>query len=109
DEFVERSAERAKRRVVGNPLDMNTEQGPQVDNAQFNKVMSYVEAGKRDGARMMCGGERVGDRGYFVAPTIFADVNDEMKIAREEIFGPVMSILKFKDMDDLVDRANKTM
>jgi aldehyde dehydrogenase (NAD+) len=109
DEFVERSAERAKRRVVGNPLDKNTEQGPQVDSEQFKKVLSYVEAGKRDGARMMCGGERVGDRGYFVAPTVFADVHDEMQIAQEEIFGPVMSILKFKDMDDLVDRANKTI
>ena len=109
DEFVERSAERAKRRVVGNPLDKNTDQGPQVDHEQFKKVLSYVEAGKRDGARMMCGGERVGERGYFVAPTVFADVHDEMQIAQEEIFGPVMSILKFKDMDDLVDRANKSI
>ena len=109
DEFVERSVERAKRRTVGNPLDPKTEQGPQVDNDQFHKVMSYVESGKRDGAKMLCGGERVGDRGYFVAPTIFADVKDNMKIAQEEIFGPVMSILKFKDMDDLVERANANM
>lgn len=109
DEFVERSAERAKRRVVGNPLDKSTEQGPQVDHDQFEKVLSYVEAGKRDGARMLCGGDRVGDRGYFVAPTVFADVNDDMQIAQEEIFGPVMSILKFKDMDELVERANNTI
>jgi aldehyde dehydrogenase (NAD+) len=109
DEFVERSVERAKRRTVGNPLDPKTEQGPQVDNDQFEKVMSYVESGKRDGAKMLCGGERVGDRGYFVAPTIFADVKDNMKIAQEEIFGPVMSILKFRDMDDLVERANANM
>ncbi|MDQ2776657.1 MAG: aldehyde dehydrogenase family protein [Acidobacteriota bacterium] len=109
DQFVERSAERAKRRVVGNPLEATTEQGPQVDNDQFNKVLSYIEAGKRDGAKLMCGGERVGDRGYFVAPTVFSEVKDDMKIAQEEIFGPVMSILKFKDMDDLVERANATM
>jgi aldehyde dehydrogenase (NAD+) len=109
DEFVERSTERAKRRTVGNPLDKSTEQGPQVDNDQFNKVMSYVESGKKEGAKLMCGGERVGDRGYFVAPTVFADVKDDMKIAQEEIFGPVLSILKFKDMDDLIERANKTM
>jgi aldehyde dehydrogenase (NAD+) len=109
DEFVERSTERAKRRRVGDPMDKVTEQGPQVDNDQFNKVLSYVDAGKREGARLMCGGERVGDRGYFVAPTVFADVKDEMKIAQEEIFGPVMSILKFKDMDDLIERANKTI
>ena len=110
DEFVERSAERAKRRRVGDPFDKQTEQGPQVvDNTQFEKNLSFVEAGKREGARLMCGGDRVGDRGYFVAPTVFADVKDEMKIAQEEIFGPVMSILKFKDIDDLVDRANQTI
>ncbi|HEX3683516.1 MAG TPA: aldehyde dehydrogenase family protein [Bryobacteraceae bacterium] len=109
DEFVERSTQRAKRRTVGNPLDTKTEQGPQVDNDQFNKVLSYVEKGKKEGARLMCGGERVGDRGYFVAPTVFADVKDDMQIAQEEIFGPVMSILKFKDMDELVERANKTI
>jgi aldehyde dehydrogenase (NAD+) len=109
DEFVERSTERAKLRTVGDPLDRKTEQGPQVDNDQFNKVLSYVESGRQEGAKLMCGGERVGDRGYFVAPTVFADVNDEMKIAQEEIFGPVMSILKFQDMDELVDRANKTI
>jgi aldehyde dehydrogenase (NAD+) len=109
DEFVERSTERAKRRRVGNPLDPSIEQGPQVDDAQFEKVMSYVDSGKSEGAKLMCGGERVGDRGYFVAPTVFSDVKDEMKIAQEEIFGPVMSILKFKDTDELVERANKTM
>ena len=109
DEFVERSVDRAKRRTVGDPLDASTEQGPQVDDAQFDKVMSYVDAGKREGANLLCGGERVGDRGYFVAPTVFADVHDEMKIAQEEIFGPVMSILKFKDTDELVERANKSM
>ncbi len=109
DEFVERSVARAKARTVGNPLDPKTEQGPQVDNDQFEKVMGYVESGKRDGAKMLCGGERVGDRGYFVAPTIFSDVKDNMKIAQEEIFGPVMSILKFRDMDDLVERANANM
>jgi aldehyde dehydrogenase (NAD+) len=109
DEFVERSTERAKRRTVGDPLDRKTEQGPQVDNDQFNKILSYVESGKQEGAKLMCGGERVGERGYFVAPTVFTDVKDEMKIAQEEIFGPVMSIMKFTDMDDLVERANKTI
>ncbi len=109
DAFVERSAERAKRRTVGNPLERTTEQGPQVDRDQFQKVLSYVEAGKKEGAKLICGGNRVGDRGYFVAPTVFSDVKDDMRIAQEEIFGPVMSILKFKDMDELVDRANKTI
>ena len=109
DEFIEKSVDRAKRRRVGDPFDSMTEQGPQVDNDQFNKVLSYVESGKQEGAKLMCGGERVGDRGYFVAPTVFTDVQDNMKIAQEEIFGPVMSILKFKDMDELVDRANHTI
>ncbi|MBV9441751.1 MAG: aldehyde dehydrogenase family protein, partial [Acidobacteriaceae bacterium] len=109
DEFVERSTERAKRRTVGDPLDRKTEQGPQVDSDQFQKILGYVDAGKKEGAKLMCGGERVGERGYFVAPTVFADVKDEMKIAQEEIFGPVMSIMKFRDMDDLVERANKTI
>jgi len=109
DQFVRKSAERAKRRVVGDPLDKITEQGPQVDDEQFKKVLGYVESGKKEGAKLVAGGDRVGDRGYFVAPTVFADVKDDMKIAQEEIFGPVMSILKFKDMDELVDRANKTI
>ncbi len=109
DEFVERSADRARRRTVGNPLDDGTEQGPQVDDAQFDKVMGYINSGRQEGARLVCGGERVGDRGYFVQPTVFADVHDNMKIAQEEIFGPVMSIIPFDGMDDVIDRANNTM
>ena len=109
DEFVQRSADRARRRTVGDPFDAGTEQGPQVDRDQFDKVMAYIEAGKREGAKLMCGGSRVGDRGYFIAPTVFAGVQDEMKIAREEIFGPVMSIIPFKNIDEVVDRANRTM
>jgi aldehyde dehydrogenase (NAD+) len=109
DEFVEKSTKRARARVVGDPFDANTEQGPQVDQTQFDKVMSYISAGKNEGAKLTCGGERVGDKGYFVKPTIFTDVKDNMKIAQEEIFGPVMSILKFKDVDDVVQRANTSM
>jgi aldehyde dehydrogenase (NAD+) len=109
DEFVDRSVDRAKRRTVGDPFSPNTEQGPQVDQDQFNKVMSYIESGKREGASLKCGGDRVGDKGYFVAPTVFADVGDNMKIAQEEIFGPVMSIIPFESIDEVVQRANNTM
>src|SRR3984893_13610188 len=109
DEFVQRSVARAKKRTVGNPFDKNTEQGPQVDQDQFNKVMSYIDAGKKENAKMLTGGGRVGDKGYFIEPTVFADVQDNMKIAQEEIFGPVMSILKFKDLDEVVERANKSL
>jgi aldehyde dehydrogenase (NAD+) len=108
DEFVEKSVARAKKRTVGDPFDPNTEQGPQVDDIQFEKVMSYIDAGKKDGAKLLTGGNRVGNRGFFIEPTVFADVKDDMKIAREEIFGPVMSILKFKDIDEVVERANRT-
>ena len=109
DEFVERSVDRARRRSVGDPFDPNTEQGPQVDQAQFDKVMSYIEAGRSEGAKLLCGGERAGDRGYFVKPTVFADVRDDMKIAEEEIFGPVMSIIPFETIDEVVERANRSL
>jgi aldehyde dehydrogenase (NAD+) len=108
DEFVDRSVERSKKRTVGDPLDEATEQGPQVDQTQFDKIMGYIESGKTDGAELMCGGGRVGDRGYFIEPTVFADVKDDMTIAQEEIFGPVMSIMKFKEIDEVIERANAT-
>ncbi|WP_254172895.1 aldehyde dehydrogenase family protein [Planktothrix pseudagardhii] len=109
DEFVAKTVERAKQRVVGDPFDANTQQGPQVDQEQFNKVMGYIESGIKEDAQMLCGGHRVGDRGFFIEPTIFANVRDEMKIAQEEIFGPVMSIIKFKDINEVIERANNTI
>ncbi|XP_078143217.1 aldehyde dehydrogenase, mitochondrial-like [Centroberyx gerrardi] len=108
DQFVERSVVRANRRVVGNPFDLNTEQGPQVDQEQFNKILGYISSGKREGAKLMCGGGVAADRGYFIQPTVFGDVQDNMTIAREEIFGPVMQILKFKTLEEVMDRANDT-
>jgi aldehyde dehydrogenase (NAD+) len=108
DEFVEKSIARARKRRVGDPLDPRTDQGPQVSASQFDRIMGYIESGKREGATLACGGERVGDRGYFIQPTVFSDVQDEMKIAREEIFGPVMSIIPFKDVDEVIARANRT-
>src|SRR5271170_2362086 len=109
DEFVQRSGDRARKRKVGDPFDAATEQGPQVDEDQFHKVMGFIESGKKQGAKLVCGGNRVGDRGYFIEPTVFADVQDNMKIAEEEIFGPVQSIIKFKTLDEVVERANKTV
>ena len=108
DEFVARSAERARERKVGDPLDMKTEQGPQVDQTQFDRIMNYISIGAAEGARLVCGGERVLDRGYFIRPAVFADVTDSMRIAREEIFGPVMSILRFKTVREVIERANDT-
>jgi aldehyde dehydrogenase (NAD+) len=108
DEFVDKSVARASRRTVGDPFDATTEQGPQIDGTQFDKVMSYIDSGKCEGAELLTGGKRVGNTGYFIEPTVFANVKDEMKIAQEEIFGPVMSIMKFHDIDEVVERANNT-
>ncbi len=108
DEMVERLAAATKKRKLGDPFDTSTEQGPQVDKTQFDKVLGYIESGKRQGARCITGGERFGGKGYFIKPTVFADVKDEMKIAREEIFGPVMQVLKFKNIEEVVERANTT-
>ncbi|CAF95585.1 unnamed protein product [Tetraodon nigroviridis] len=108
DEFVQRSVERAKRRLVGDPFDLKTEQGPQVDLEQFNKILGYISTGKREGAKLMCGGGAAADKGYFIQPTVFGDVQDNMAIAREEIFGPVMQIMKFKSLEEVLERANDT-
>jgi aldehyde dehydrogenase (NAD+) len=107
-QFVEKSVARAAKRRVGDPLDPTTDQGPQVDQSQFDRIMGYIESGRTEGATLACGGERVGNRGYFIRPTVFADVQDDMTIAQEEIFGPVMSVIAFKDVDEVIARANKT-
>jgi aldehyde dehydrogenase (NAD+) len=108
DEFVERIVQRAQQRVLGNPFDTETSQGPQVDQAQFDKIMTYIKRGQAQGANCVTGGKRFGNLGYFVQPTVFTGVLDSMDIAREEIFGPVLSILKFKSADEVVKRANDT-
>jgi aldehyde dehydrogenase (NAD+) len=107
-EFVERVVADSKARRVGDPFDPATQQGPQVDKAQFDKIMGYIKTGQQEGATLAAGGGRVGDKGFFIEPTVFTNVKDEMAIAREEIFGPVLSVLKFSDMDELIRRANAT-
>src|SRR5262249_54994407 len=91
---------KAKSQKVGDPFDPETTQGPQVSQEQCDRIMGYIEAGKKDGAKLLTGGNRIGNRGYYIEPTVFDNVTDEMKIAKEEIFGPVMNILKFKDVVD---------
>ena len=108
DEFVERLAKKNTVRQLGNPFDLATEQGPQVDQAQFDKILSYIDIGKNEGADCLSGGGRHGDEGYYIEPTLFGNVTDEMKIAREEIFGPVLCAMKFNDIDEVVHRANDT-
>ncbi|MCC7421306.1 MAG: aldehyde dehydrogenase family protein [Planctomycetaceae bacterium] len=107
-EFVEKIVDRASQRKVGDPFDPATMQGPQVDQAQFDKIMSYIEKGKAAGAACVTGGNREGSKGYFVQPTVFDNVTDDMQIATDEIFGPVLSVLPFKSFDEVVQRANNT-
>ena len=111
EEFLARVAERAKKTTVGDPLDKNTRMGPVISKGQLDKVLEYVEAGKKDGAKLIAGGDRPANlqKGYFVNPTIFSDVKNSMRIAREEIFGPVLSVLSFKDEADAVAQANDTL
>ncbi|XP_038214372.1 aldehyde dehydrogenase X, mitochondrial-like [Zerene cesonia] len=105
DQFIQKAAEIAKNRSVGNPFD-DVQQGPQIDKDMYSKVLGYIKAGKDEGAKCLAGGDKLGDKGYYIQPTVFADVKDDMKIAREEIFGPVQSILKFDTFEEVIDRAN---
>jgi aldehyde dehydrogenase (NAD+) len=107
-EFVERLAEKAKQRRVGDPLDPSTEQGPQVSQEQMDKILGYVQLGEKQGARLLTGGQRIGDKGFFVEPTIFDHVQDDMAIAKDEIFGPVVSVLPFTKVEEVIQRANNT-
>ncbi|MCB0833034.1 MAG: aldehyde dehydrogenase family protein, partial [Bacteroidetes bacterium] len=108
DEFVEKLAARAAKMVPGDPLLPDTRLGPLTSEQQLTKVVGYVESGKQEGAKLLAGGARIGSEGYFFQPTVFGSVSTTMKIAREEIFGPVLSALSFKDFDDAVQKANDT-
>src|SRR5437868_6515216 len=108
DEFVEKLVKKAKTQKVGDPFDLNTTQGAQVSQEQFDRILSFSDAGKKEGAKLLDGGKRLAGRGYFIEPTVFDNVTDEMKIAKEEIFGPVMNILRFKDIDEVIRRGNQT-
>ncbi|PIA65087.1 hypothetical protein AQUCO_00100518v1 [Aquilegia coerulea] len=95
DKFVQKVAEKAKAWVVGDPFDPLSQQGPQVDKNQFEKILSYIEHGKREGATLLTGGKACGEKGYYIEPTIFTDAKEDMLIVKDEIFGPVMSLMKF--------------
>ena len=101
--------DRAKKAKIGDPFDQATTQGPQVSREQTDTILGFIDSGKKEGARCLSGGKKVDRAGYFVEPTIFDEVKDDMRIAREEIFGPVLSILKFSDVDEVIRRANQTM
>jgi methylmalonic acid semialdehyde dehydrogenase len=110
DEFVARIKRRAESMRIGSGADSQTEMGPSVDESQFKTVLSYIEIGREDGAELVCGGTRAEgaglDKGYFVRPTVFDRVTPEMRLAREEIFGPVLSVLRVRDFDAAMQAAN---
>lgn len=108
EKFLEKLKVIADSKVVGDPFSEETTNGALISELQFNKVLGYIQSGKDQGARCVTGGDRVGQKGYFVRPTIFADVEDEMTIAKEEIFGPVVSVFKFKEISEAIRRANAT-
>nr|CAD70567.1 aldehyde dehydrogenase [Crocus sativus] len=108
DEFVKRAVEAARSWKVGDPFDQSRNMGPQVDKDQFESVLKYIEHGKSEGATLLTGGKPAADKGYYIEPTIFVDVTEDMKIAQEEIFGPVMSLMKFKTVEEGIDCANNT-
>jgi acyl-CoA reductase-like NAD-dependent aldehyde dehydrogenase len=108
DEFVAALAAHAKKIKVGDPTDESTEMGAQVSDEQFQKILGYIDAGKKGGARVVTGGSRACERGYFVQPTVFDGVRNDMKIAREEIFGPVVAALRFDDMESVIREGNDT-
>ncbi len=111
-EFTERLVERAKSLKVGNGLDESVQMGPCINEGQLQTVLSYIEIGKKEGAKLMTGGERLTggdyDKGYFVQPTIFGEVNQSMRIWREEIFGPVLGIAVCNSLDEAIEMANDT-
>nr|XP_009403415.1 PREDICTED: aldehyde dehydrogenase family 2 member C4 [Musa acuminata subsp. malaccensis] len=108
DEFVRKIAESSRNWIVGDPFDAHVHQGPQVDKKQFEKVLKYIDHGKREGATVLTGGKPCGEKGFYIEPTIFTDVKDDMLIAKDEIFGPVMSLMKFKTIEEAIERANNT-
>ena len=108
DEFVQRLVERAKSQKLGDPFDLATTQGPQITREQQERVLGYIDAGRKEGATIHCGGGRPNLPGYYVEPTVFSGVRDDMRIAREEIFGPVMNILPFKTIDEVIERGNRS-
>ncbi|KPI34539.1 Aldehyde dehydrogenase [Cyphellophora attinorum] len=108
DKFIEAFKNRTAKNVVGDPFASDTFQGPQVSQLQFDRIMNYIQAGKDAGAKVETGGERHGKEGYFIQPTIFSNVSEDMKIMQEEIFGPVCSISKFETEDEVIKKGNET-
>ncbi|KAJ3060822.1 hypothetical protein HDU98_003225 [Podochytrium sp. JEL0797] len=108
DEFLEKLIAATAAKKVGPSFEEDSAVGPLVDKIQFDNVMRFLEQGKKEGAKVAFGGHRIGTEGFFVSPTIFTEVHEEMKIVKDEIFGPVICVMKFKTVDEVIERANNT-
>lgn len=110
DKVVTKLLEITKKWVVGDPFDAITQQGPQVDKVQFEKVLSYIDIGTKEGAKLLTGGKPCNQdkKGYYIQPTVFTDVKEHMQIATDEIFGPVLALIKFKTVEEAIAKANST-
>lgn len=110
DEFVRKVVEETKKITIGNPLDRSTAHGPQNHKAHLIKLLDFVKRGVKEGAQLIYGGKRLNRPGWYFEPTIFTNVTDDMYVAKEESFGPIMVISKFssKNMDEIIARANNT-
>jgi aldehyde dehydrogenase (NAD+) len=113
DKFLDALVERANAFKLGNPLDSSTQMGSQISQTQMDRILGYIETGKAEGAKLLCGGERDTsdgkDKGFYIKPTIFSEVRPQMKIAQEEIFGPVLAAIKFSTPEEAIEIANGTI
>ncbi len=108
DDFIACSKEKSEKRIVGDPRHEATEQGPQVNKEQFEKILGYIDTVGSEG-RVVTGGKRFGNKGFFIEPTVIADVEDEARVVKEEIFGPVMTALRYRDVEEVIRRANDSV
>jgi len=108
DEFLRRFKQISQDTKIGDPFEETTYQGPQVSETHYDRIMSYIDDGLKEGAKVELGGKRHGTEGYFIEPTVFTEVNEDMKIMQEEIFGPVVAISKFKTTEEVIKKAHLT-
>lgn len=107
DKFLKHTLDLVNNRTVGNPFEKDVKQGPLIDQAHMERFLQWIDVAKKDGAKLEFGGGRVGTVGYFVEPAVFTNVTDDMRIAREELYGPIMVIFRFKTIDEIIERSNR--
>ncbi len=109
DEFADKLKSKIKKMKIGDPMDKKTDVGPVINKKQFDTIMDYIDIGKKEGAEILVGGNKVGEKGYYIEPTVFVNATNKMRISQEEIFGPVVTLIKFKDDEEAVNIANDSV